>query len=474
VSASPLPKQAFLPRRELAARDLRAIIERRDSLFALCTAAEQRCLVHLAHWYGSRRHELLLKPNIFSKSFFAEFDHRYFPIANPRPNAVVRGLAKVDKVLTKLEQWRGRRLWAMFIEHLRSLLQEGDDEVLLGVPYFLRKLPLQITFDGQRALEKALDSVIEQLATDQRYPAAKRFHAVDRCIRRLSSTAGLSGEEVHADLHIHAWQLLLEVATQDMGSAVRLVDEHWKQTHAREVLMSLHLHEIPELAWRLAVKFRPHRSEFAADMLRNSIFYASFRLAKLDHAAGEALERVIAASCRLLADWTIGVAQQGAASALLSMDRLLQFGEPDDGYWGQLPRECLAIIKRLPPAEQEKQLRLLAQVVFYADGIPSIADEALDLLEVCLVRKLSRKQPSSWEVELLISNMCSALSVVEDKTLSFRNKRIPANPAHRLVHIFDKYVHVLLDDLMSSEPSAALRHLVSVAVTLSNQTLRQR
>jgi hypothetical protein len=467
VSLPALPKQAFLPRRKLKYQERLSIIERRDGLFSLCTPAEQQCLMQLARWYVSYPHELLTKPNVFTESFQAVFDHRYFPFANPKPTVIVRGLAKMSTVIDEVERWHSRRSQARLIAYLRSLVEQPDDDVLLGVTHVLRVLPLETRFDGQRALEKTLDELIEKCAFNHRVPASKRFDALQRCIRRLPGPGGA----IAADLRKLSWPLLLEVAHENMGSAVRLIDEHWGQKQSPEVLMSLHLHEAPELAYQLAVKFQRHRIEFAADMLRNSIYYGAFQLARLDQTSATALEAVIDASCRLLADWTIGVPGISAQSALRSMDHLLRFGNPGEAYWRKAHQECLSIVKSLDSAEQDKQLRLLAQVVFYGDSDPSVVIDAQELFRTCVARTLRRRWEELWTLERAVSDVCGSLSIVENTVLSLRNRRIAANPDHGLVRTVEGQLQGLLEWLLASEPSAALQHVVSLTLALSNETL---
>ena len=472
VAPSLLPKNAFLPGRQLSAQEHKTFVDRRDALFALCTPGEQRCLMRLAqYWHEARPRNLLGPDSIFARSFLADFHHRYLPFTATRPSAVVRGLANVHRVMTRLERWRDARFQIAFGERLQSVLDGCGDEVVLGVPYLLRKLPLEGRPFGSSGLAKLLDAVIEQRASDGRFPAAMRFEAVRRCIQQLSATAGHPGEEVHADLRKHSWRLLLDVANEDMSAAIRFVDEHWTQRRGSEVLMALHLHEMPELAYKLAVKFKPFRIEFAADMLQESIFYASFELEKLEGASAAALEKVMDASCRLLADWTTEVAQLNTLCALRSIGRLLQFGNPSDGYWKQVPPMCLAIIKGLTPADRGKQLRLLAQTVFYAEDASSVSDDALGLFETSVARRFGEGHEGQRDVWGSVFDVCSSLSIVENKTLSFRNRRISPNPEHRLVQVLDRQVGAFLDRAMAGEPSLALQHLVSVATGVQNEKL---
>jgi hypothetical protein len=147
MSTSPpslLPKDAFLPGRQLSAQEHNTFVDRRDALFALCTPAEKRILLRLAqYWHEARPRNLLAQDNVFARSFMADFNHRYPPFTAGRPSAVVRGLANAYRATTKLERWRDGRFEVAFGAYLQSAIDGCDNEVVLGVPYLLRKLPLE-------------------------------------------------------------------------------------------------------------------------------------------------------------------------------------------------------------------------------------------------------------------------------------------------------------------------------------------
>jgi hypothetical protein len=187
----------------------------------------------------------------------------------------VRGLAKISGIISKIERWRGLRAESLFIAHMRSRVGEGAEDVLIGVIQYLRLLPLEIAPSEQRSFERKLDAATRDCIAGNHISATKRFEAVQRCLRWTYEAFGPGANT--ADLHTHIWALLLEVAQEDIQACARLVDAHWNRTRSPQILMSLHLHGAPELAYRLAVKLKEHRIEFAADMLRTSIRHASVR-----------------------------------------------------------------------------------------------------------------------------------------------------------------------------------------------------
>lgn len=469
MNFSPLPKQAFLPRRNLSEQERRSFIERRDKIYSQCTLAEQQCLLKLALFYDSYRHELLGlgQPNIFSQSSVAVIFHRHLPWANPtKPNIGIRGLAQVSNLINKVERWHAQRSQAAFVKYLASLVDKGSEDVLLGVIQFCLGLPLEVgNFYGQRQFEDQLKTIASKCIDCNGVSALRRFDAAHRCIQWQPQWQCVS------ELRDQMWHLLLEVAHEDMASALELIDEHWNQNRPPQILMSLCLHETPELAYQLAIKFKPHRRDFAADMLCKSIFDASWQLKKVDEASATLLEKVMGASCRLLADWSFESPRMDSNTLLQSMDHLFRFGNPGDDYWEKLPRECLTVIKELAPAEQEKRIQLIAQIVFYESNPSPLVDETHALFQACAARRLSRIQEWEWSGSGDVSDVCRSLSILEDKALSFRNRHVAACPNHFLLVTVEKQLEFLLERLISEEPSNALNHIVSLALALSNENL---
>lgn len=476
MTLSMLPKPSFLPRHKLSEQEGRAFIERRDKLFLLCTPAEQKCLIEFARWYESQRSEISGEPNIFKQSSTAVLYHRHFPWANStKPSMIIRMLAMFSSVIYKVEQWSDQRFQSNFASYMRSVADKTDEDVLLSVISFFRILPLDIGSQGRRALEDELNSMISKCVESDRVSALKRFEAVQRCVQWTYGPTGIRGGSDITNLRKYAWPLLLEIANENIEAATHLIDEHWNQEKPRspEILMSLHLHETPELAYRLATKLRPHRVDFSADMLRASIFYASFQLKGPDQPSILAVERVMDASCQLLAEWSFNIPPMAAKTSLLSMDHLFRFGNPAEDYWQKISPECLTVIKRLEVTEQDKQLQLLAQVAFYSDISSPSGIEALELFKTCIRRRTSQAQGRNWEWDLrmVISDVSQSLSILDDKVLSFRNRRITANPTHPLLSTVDEQLQDFLDQLLTNEPSSALSHIVSLTLALSNQTL---
>lgn len=448
-----------------------SFIEHRDHVFMLCTPIEQSCLINLASWYGLSRQKIFSKPNIFTESFYAVLLYRLYPWANQKPPAIVRALAKISGLIFEAERLIGQRSQRNFIAYLRLLVDRNDADVMLGVVHFLRALPLEIGFDGQRKLEQDLDAIREKCVLNGKVSALRRFDAVQRCILRSAHANDSAARDSANGLRKYVWQLLLEVAEEDIDAAVRLVDEQLTQRQTATIFTTLDLHAAPELAYRLAVKFKPSRVEFAVTMLQTSIFDLSWQLKKLEGPPSAALEKVMDASCSLLAAWTFETSAMDSRSVLLSIDRLFQFGKPEDSYWSGLSHKCVNTIQGLNGAEQDNQLGLLAQIIFYGDKNSELVDEARELFSACISRRIGRPEDSPFGLESGISDVCRSVSILEDKFLSLRNRHISANPDHFLLKIVEGHIQDAFDRLLTSEPSAALQHMVSLTLELSNETL---
>jgi hypothetical protein len=458
-----LPENAFLPKRPLNEQEMQSFITRRNRMFSLCTPVEQQCLSELAEWYATIRLEFMSKPNLFSQSHSVWFNHRYFPWANPKPNPIVIGLSKVHELNFKAERWIGARAQQSLITRLLSLFNETEIYGLGAVIHFLRQLPIEFDADG---IEERLDGLMREWLASNRVPAAKRFDVLLGCLAWLYEDKGYGADD--AKLRKQAWPLLLEIAENDLPYAVSLVDEHWAQTRSPEILMTLHLYEQPELAYKLAVKFKPYRTDFASDMLRVSIFYASFQLKKLDQTMTKELDMVMDTSCQLLAQWTLDRSWTSSQSALQSLDRLFSFGDPLAVYWHRLTPEGLAILKELPLKELDQKLSLLAKMVFYNENSAHVG-EVFELYKTCVQRRLSVR--GDWDS---IRDTSQSLSILEDKVLSMRNRRVSANPNHPLLQWVNAQLQDLLNRLLTSEPASGLSNIVSLMLALTNESLARK
>jgi hypothetical protein len=457
-----LSQQAFMPIRFLDKQERQKLVARRDHLFSQCAADEQACLLKLAGWFALRRPGVF---SPFSKSHMADFNYRYFPWRSPKPNVFARGLAKAHTKLYELGNWRGQRFQRRFVQRLQKLLDDGQGDVLLGVINFFRSLPLELDCDAQKSLEQSLDEMATKCVASTRSAARTRMETV---VRSLEA----SPEGDHArNLREQIWPLLLELAQADIDEAVRVVDEHWKAEGSSMILFSLYLHEAPSLAYRLAVTFQPHRLAFAADMMCVSLQYASWELAKVDAAGFAALEKIMDASCQLLACWTFDPPMAPSPIALRAMSGLLQYGNSEDSYWRMVPVHALDMLRKLDHTTQRSQLPLIAQVAFYTESSSQFQADALAFFDGCVGRILGRTEELASFPERTVWDVCRSLSVLENKTLSFRNRRISADPAHPLQVIVERHFKIVLDGLLALEPNATLDHLVSFATSDSTESM---
>lgn len=460
-----LPPQAFLPRRHLEEKEIRAFIDRRNRLFAAVTPAEQQRLLSLAQWYSSQRHRLLATPNIFSVASVTALYARYHPLMPSTPNARVRALAWVSTQISRVDRWLGDRLVRGLFAELEALRHRGEDEVLMGVASYLRALPLELGFDTQRALEDRLEAVVLKCASDHGGQPQRRMESIVRAIRVVPEARNTT------NLRRQAWALLLAVAQTDIVACIELIDNYWNAKPDPAILCSHALHEAPELAYGMAVALQAYRPLFAAEMMSFSLLYSSFMYDKIDAPDRDAMEQIMDASCRLLATWVDLLPHDAHTQALRAIDSLLTYGNPTDAYWSTLPGKALGIIKGLEPAEQLKQIRMIARIPFYSVSGSAQEKEGLDFFDVCFIRGVSDWGTPNASVVPWLYDVSGALSILEDKVLAFRNRRIAANPTHPLLNLLATRLQDALMLVTSRQPERALQNVVAVALALSNRTL---
>jgi hypothetical protein len=463
-----LENKAFHPWRSSSASELQNFVERRNRLYLLCTADEQRCLVQIAYWHAAHSPKSFSSSDPIQRSIQADFHHRYHLPGFGKANVVTGLLAKAGHAIHRFEERRALRIQSAFIAHLREMRAKVDDDVLLGVVHFLRMLPLSTLFGLQGVFEQALDELTSQLVSSTRVSAARRFDAVQRCIN-WAYAFDPDGES-SADLHRHAWSLLLAVAQEDVSAAIRAVDEHWPHDPGRPLILSTtDLYEKPELAYQLARRLHPHRAGVAIEMLGTSLDFASFQLGKVEPVAATALEQVMDASCRLLAEWTFSCPTSlEPPAAVQTMRRLFRFSNPNDLHWKRLPREAMALLQSLP-ANDGQQLRLLAEVALYAPA--PLGAEALQRFLDLVSHRFETVGEGNRSLFDAVRESCQALSILEETALSFRNHHIAANPDHPLLLGFERLFLETQARLLADDPASALANMVSLTLELSNERL---
>lgn len=486
-----LPADAFVPRDLADGNERHAFAGQRDRLFAHCTGAEQRCLLALADWYGRHWHRLIGRPNVFDTCVAASFELRYTWLPGPKPHPVlvawIRSMALVGRAIAGVEgrigawsQWRCLAL-------LRSCVAPGDEDVLLGVVDFLRALPLQVGALWEQApLQDRLAALTRDCMASRHVSARRRMDAALRCIDRNHDPVRHALPDGTNDLRRQCWPLLLELAREDLPAALHVVDAQAARQGQATALSTLDLHEAPELAYQLAMALHGHRPAIAAGLLRESVQYASFQRSRLTGEPAAGLERVMDASCRLLADWIAPAAELPDDDVLQSIHQLFCYGNPADPYWAALPPRALALVRLHPGLALERRLRLLAQVAFYGAGCaPRAAEEALALFDGCVAATFASLQLTDadrqadrvdlWStVGMAVSDMSRPLQLVEDKQLSMRNCRIAASPRHPLVDAFAARMDQFDARLLAQEPAHALHQLALAAVNTHHEGLFRR
>ena len=135
----------------------------------------------------------------------------------------------------------------------------------------------------------------------------------------------------------------------------------------------------------------------------------------------------------MLACWRESLPADAWAVSLRAISCLFQYGNPTDGYWANLSVAAHQIIKGRVHAEQRMLFRLMAQIAYYSDNGSAQEREGLNLFETCAGRALVISEGAIAVREEVLYEFCRALSILEDKTMSYRNRRIKANPGHPLL-----------------------------------------
>lgn len=470
-----LPRPAFLPRRNLSDKERHDFVMRRDRLFALCTPSEQSQIVALAQWFDAHDPLLMAKPNVFTRAGSVVTLDRIMPWVRMlpghqgrSPHLGERGLAVVATGIDRLEKWRGQRALRGFVAELEALLAQGAADVLFGVVHFLRMVPVQVGMDEQRQpLKQELERLAAACARDTRVSPARRFAALRRCA--FWSQEVMDWRHDIPDLKLHTWRQLLALLQEDAPAAVQIVDEYFGRRTSPQLLSLPSLHEYPQLAYRLAVALQPHRPDVAAALLADSITSASFQREKLrgDEAALTALEKVMDGSCALLAEWALAESTLGVDAAIAALQKLFRFGDPAQPYWRRLPHRAMALLT----TEHAHHVATLACVAIYSPADDPLGAMALELLED-MVRQLTADAQAPLEAPSSLTDFFQfTLSLLEDKVLSGRNRRIPARPDHVLLHTVDRAVDNLMARVAVEMPEQVLRKRMLLAHGLVHETL---
>ena len=460
-----LPEFAFIPRRRLEANERQRFLERRDQLFSSCTPEEQACLIKLARWYEAKRPLLPYSPNIFSDSFLAVFQFRYVPLLYKKPNLTARVLAKLWSIASAFDKRYRERLRHSFVAQLQSMLDSGQGNVLIGATAFLRALPFELDHDAQRAFEQQLDDITAQCTSRRGNSATTRMSEV---LRVLQTCKDRETTQRFSEL---IWPLLLDLAREDLAAASRVVDQFWRPRQYSSILGSLYLHDVPALAYQLAIIFKLRRPDFAAEMLCESIERSSWQLKKRDAADIDALETIMDASCELLASWTLASLPEDKSTTLRCLQTLLQFGDPTAAYWDAAQSVALDNFGVPDQARQREQLKLIAQVAVFADSGSARQAAAFTAFKACAAQALAGLD--TWEGRLADAavHVCNSISILENKVLSYRNRRIDAQPTHALLGIAEEYFNRILAHLATTKPDDALSNFALLSVSLANEIL---
>lgn len=476
---SVLDSEAFASRVPVGSAERESFLQRRDQLLADARPDELARLKQLAHWLSQARIHLFPKPNLLTQCAEYQTRARLMPWLNiPEPALWVKVLSKGAHAVYALERLLEQFQEARFLRLVSRVLRGADEEAVFFTYFALSALPVEIAAYGSEPLQEVLGRRAEEVLSRKPSDPFRLFSAVRRSLR-IVHQAGVRVDPGRwfPDLSHSAWALLLEAATTDVHAACVLVDDNWKQREWSPVLSTLSLHGQPETAYRLAVAMRSHRPLFATELLRDAIQYAMWRLEKTDvQAAARSHNRVVSGSCRLLWGWLNDGVESDPLDRMLSLDRLLQYGDPNEPYWTELLSMAMETLRSLPPLECLKvlPLGLLARVAFYSGHGSPLACEGLELFRRCLTH--SEGTPRSvHQIAQIVRDVTGAISVVEGTArLHGRNRWVPSDPKHPLIQVVADYLEVATSSILKHGAASALDGLTELMLATRSEILFRR
>ncbi|UUZ48307.1 hypothetical protein LP420_36430 [Massilia sp. B-10] len=96
------------------------------------------------------------------------------------------------------------------------------------------------------------------------------------------------------------------------------------------------------------------------------------------------------------------------------------------------------------------------------------------MFKTCIERDFARPDSTVMGLASTVSTICYALSILEDKPTSGRNRRIAVKPNHSLLRVFAINLQKLLDHSAEHEPRSVLKNAVTLALALSNDILARK
>lgn len=345
-----------------------------------------------------------------------------------------------------------------FFHRLSRAVAEGAPDQWLVAIHALRLLPLRVIEGDQQAFDQALFALAKRCALDDRVPTLRRLQAMRRC---LTWPSDIVGYMTPTDLAPFGWELLLQLAQREPDEAARFVGESQFADGTGTPFSSLGLWDRPDLAYGLAKALRGSAPEFAARMLCDAIA----RVHKPSLTQDDTTKAMVDQSCTLLAAWTLPVEGLGDQTLLLAVRCLLQFGDPVQSYWSELPALCLSLLDRMPDLGLDARLSLLAQIQFYwSEGNP-FAEQAAKKTTELLSSRFEAVSPgppdlsAHWLSEIQAAVYLATgrrLALVSDSVLSGRNSRFPSDPNHSLSVQAGCQIDALVSRVMAAEPQWAL------------------
>lgn len=476
---------ALLIRKNFKSEEDKATLERADAIYAMLPESEQDFIHDLAQWYSSIRFEIIERPHWLWNAYLRVVGPRAF--FKESPGLLDYVAYPVAKAIGRKEMRRSDEARKAFLQRIRRASGEHK-RGLTGALTYLRVIGFSISAKDFRA---DFDEITDSYVRSGRVPEADRIEALrfakeledrhmDLCRaynqnkKAKKSSAGEAEGREGKSAPIKAatgsdpkpapevapdappstpWEFLLKLTREDPEKAIEVAQKQWKSAQEPGEFSQVQLMQAYELAYELAVFFKPHFEAFALHLLDVSVTWTGRAVSKASRVERSAqFVEQFETRATLFADWIESLRRREQPIALEYLLTMLRYGNPSRPYWDSILDVSYAQAVNAAAHDQESCLELFACVSFYAEAGSALAENALAQFE----KLASQALDSANEIKAgfdATRDLTGAIKLVEEKTMSGRNLNFAANPDHPLVMIVRQRLKHTIGEILSTSPS---------------------
>ena len=445
-------------------------------VFSQLSKNEQSYLLDLANWHRSIRIDVIPKPNPLSDAYALWNNPEARRIAQCRssPRVVCYLLAQIYRPVRYIERRRCENAREKFFFNLARAAR-GDSHGLLGAIFYLNLVGTEIggipvVGEIEEVWSRALDPVHMEPA--DRLAALR---AVSELKQQLASTDWNASMRSSSDalLRVSCWEDLLELARMDLNAAHDVIRRDWKSEFNNGVFHYLKLAHKPDLSYELAVLFRYRFDLFAFAMLQSSISETVNKLLrKTDFERDQiaAINSDADSKCLLLANWLLENPAIDSDAQLSAARCLLKNGNPEQLYWPQLLAYSLDLYLHINREHKKVAVAFVASVAFYAEVGSATYSEALTRFSES-ARSACEGNVDPIQRVKAVRRIIDAVSILEDKVLSGRNRYVAPNIDHQLMHIARQALRTVTREFIDGDKNAVLKNLSTLTCAVDVEGL---